>query len=526
MVGKLHFTNSLVTTPSCPQANTGHRSRSRRRLQESPSDPASVAPADGDQSPLFEPQCDDGNDDGNDDFRRGSIVNGVSYSEPGAPGQDDASRLFPSDDQDDTVPASGFLQTQRYTYRDTQGVLREIWQPGDPSGERDGELVGAARPKTRFRFFQHDIGPIIRGFNSPPKYVILDDKAVYDIMASAAYKPKELAKYWYHDFNQSGAIRNRRVNRGRPALVDEDEGDRIDTGDSQGERIVAWAPYGKGKRYHFTGERNGYKSVQFATKAVKTPIVEEARQSNKPSADCLNPPRTPRHERPQVDTYLYATPSPPWPGMDRRKRQLGDRTPRGAQHQSAYEGPEWAHQGLDGSNERDAPLSLELEDSEVVGSGSKTVFAGMKYDSDGPNMEHENDFPDRDGGRIKYDHHQKELAHGTIGHNTHMPARTFLGTTIAQEESSGMPESSLGEDVVDWKKVHLKWMQESQGRHFREFVLIMRKLRERARQLMYVGDEEGSASDTTEEESASDTTEEGRASDTTEEGSASDTTEE
>lgn len=251
------------------------------------------------------------------------------------------SEAFP--DEEDIPHHAHIVHPQpiRYTYRDLKGVLREIWQPGDSDGKRDDEFADAsiATIKSRLRFLQHDFGPIIRGVNSPPKHVILDDTACYEIGKSHAYTGKEKFMYWSHDFSQHGTIRNGRLNCGREVLMPVSKGGmKVDIQDSCGAREVAWAivgPKKAAKKYPFSGERNGYKGVQFAIPEIPTSRVQAvhadpARTSKKrlktaeeKEQDYLlnNPPKTPRHKKPRISAYLRATPSPQWPQLYRRERE-------------------------------------------------------------------------------------------------------------------------------------------------------------------------------------------------------------
>ena len=171
---------------------------------------------------------------------------------------------------------------ERRTYRDDKGVLRDIWQPGDGDGSRSGEVMDTVilnKAVERFRFFQHDIGLIDSWDNPPPKYVILDDKACYDIWMSNHYSARDRVKYWYHDFASQGNIKHMRPNRGRPALVSEaDGGQTVDRNDICGAREVGWAYTGdakKQRKYFFTGERNGYIAVQFRPPLVTNSSLQE-----------------------------------------------------------------------------------------------------------------------------------------------------------------------------------------------------------------------------------------------------------
>lgn len=465
MVDGLHFSNALVAPSHHKPNNNQWRTRPNRTSHQE-QDPcetvaASFEPTQGYSSPLFEPQV---SVNEHEPYNYAVSSASASCSQPcsnryhpynhseesvnlemfGGLGefndqdlqyvddndhhdmdidsnqQDNSSLISPPDQQD--YKSVDYVQphpTQRYTYRDIHGVLRDIWQPGDPSGSRDGELIGATAPKTRFRFFQHDNGPIIRGRNSPPRYVILDDQAAYELLASRAYKPKELAKYWYHDFSQNGGVRNRRTNRGRAAIVEEGAGDRVSIGDNQGERIVGWAPHGKGKKYYFTGERNGYTAVQFEIPPIPSPDPEERTRNDKRSAPYEEPPCTPRHKRPKVNTYLHATPSPPWPKTDRRERQMGNKTPYGGKTtygdqtayggHTAYGGQTTAYQGHGFIEDDDLTSPPRPNDVGFPNNGSKTVYAGFNP---------RNQAPDRVNGRITHRQYQKDIERGTVGHHT------------------------------------------------------------------------------------------------------------
>lgn len=343
--------------------------------------------------------------------------------------------VLPSHDLDHSVVGRGPSsvvkrgQAGRQTYRDIRGILREIWQPDDVDGLQNGEIPHTLNHLERFRFFQHDIGPIIRKDNSPPRHVILDDKACYDILQSKAYTAKERGKYWIHDFATGGNIRIGRINRGRAALVSvADGGELISRGDVIGPQEVGWAFMGdkkNGKKYHFTGERNGYRGVRFGEHEVNSSSESESQREEgsavfevddqaedngkgKGKANALsreelnllyNPPRKHRHHRPRLNPFLRPTPSPPWPGRDRRERLLGNQAPysgpsyvesRGSQ--SAYEGlsghsnlagnPSDRAKGKRRANEAfiddsssDTPQSAERPSDH----GARSVYAGMSY---------------------------------------------------------------------------------------------------------------------------------------------------
>lgn len=225
----------------------------------------------------------------------------------------------------------------RAYYRDAKKVNREIWRPGDGDGDASSEIFGG--PITvRWRFFQSSLGTFVTGRNEPPKYVILDDQAAYDILHSGLYSREKLSRFWSHDFSVSfGNIRQARPNRGRAAQPMQSQGTKIDTHDGQGEREVGWALSGavkKGIKYPFTGEKGGYTPVMYpahtnrptttaegvplpvASSPARIAALESGRSASiTPSIETAirtDPFRVPNgHSRPKISKYLYRTPSPP-----------------------------------------------------------------------------------------------------------------------------------------------------------------------------------------------------------------------
>lgn len=321
-------------------------------------------------------------------------------------------------------------QPGRKTYRDIRGILREIWQPGDVDGLQNGEIPHTLNHIERFRFFQHDIGPIVREDNSPPRHVILDDKACYDILQSEAYTARERGKYWIHDFATGGNVRIGRVNRGRAALASiVDGGELINRGDVTGPQEVGWAVMGdkkNGKKYYFTGERNGYRGVRFGESEVISSPESESQQEEESAVveiddqpednglgkgkanpfpreelDLLNnPPRRHRHQRPKLNPFLHATPSPPWPGIDRRERLLDNQASYSGLYYVESRGSQSAYAGISGySNPAGEPSEKAkgkrraneafIDDSSsdtppspkrLSNHGARSVYAGMSYD--------------------------------------------------------------------------------------------------------------------------------------------------
>jgi hypothetical protein len=234
-----------------------------------------------------------------------------------------------------------------FSYRDNKGVKRYIWQPGDPDGVRDSEFPDGTVFKERWRFLQSDVGPIERGCNSPPHYVVLDDKAAYDIITSKAYTNKERGQFWPFDFLGTGQIRTIRANRGRAAIVSGEEGDLIDTKDGQGVRNIAWTMIGdskKRRKYWFLGERAGFNQVVFEGPAGRANVEEKCTGKRKAGA-----PLSPRHKRPRVGRYLHATPSPPWPGSSRGKAAIRAPSEGSVDEQDCHDKSEWSRaRGTDG----------------------------------------------------------------------------------------------------------------------------------------------------------------------------------
>jgi hypothetical protein len=233
-------------------------------------------------------------------------------------------------------------------YRDEGGITREIWQPGDGNGVKDSEFPNKPLFKERYRFFQSDIGPIERGTNSPPYYVALDDKAVWDVVSSKKYTAKERAAYWPLDFMANGVLRAPRRHKGRAARTANDaEGDG-EEGDDQSAGRISWVKAGSknnSMNYYLSGEPGGYTEAVFhspsvrpgpsnhtatftggrkdvnQTKTLTTSAMSNPNNGSKTEYSIkrkAEQPLNPRHDRPKVGKYLHSTPSPEWPGGVRR----------------------------------------------------------------------------------------------------------------------------------------------------------------------------------------------------------------
>ncbi|KAK4965204.1 hypothetical protein LTR66_012186 [Elasticomyces elasticus] len=137
------------------------------------------------------------------------------------------------------------LELRQHWLNPVTGVSREIWQPGDGDGDHMSDYNGCPRPTKRYRLYQSDVGNIVRHKNEPPKNVMLDDKAAYEIWRSDQFSKVDKRRHWSHDFSFSGNIRYRRQHIGRAAY------------DNEGN--VTWAPLGDAKnqvKYFFTGDPN------------------------------------------------------------------------------------------------------------------------------------------------------------------------------------------------------------------------------------------------------------------------------
>lgn len=100
---------------------------------------------------------------------------------------------------------------------------------------------------------QSSVGPIRRDVNEPPKYVVLDDRACYEVQISDMHR-KTLAESYTYDFASAGKIRARRPHRGRGAIGDPD---------APGDEKYHFGKTGvKEDRYYFTGEKD-YKAIVY-----------------------------------------------------------------------------------------------------------------------------------------------------------------------------------------------------------------------------------------------------------------------
>jgi hypothetical protein len=276
------------------------------------------------------------------------------------------------------------LRPGALVYQDDGGITREIWQPGDGDGVRDSEFPNKPLFKERYRFFQSDIGPIERGINSPPHFVALDDKAIWDIVSSKKYTAKDRAAFWPFDFLANGVLRANRRHKGRAAIDTEDDTGR-----------VPWIKSGSknnSTNYQLSGENGGYEEVVFnspkarpgpvnrtatstggrkdnnQTKTLTTSTISNLNNGSKTEYATkrkADQPLNPRHNRPKVGKYLHSTPSPEWPGGVRRLNK-----------------PPIANTRVDDGNDGNPPGGSEWSPSTKV--GGKTVYARYDYGEEAP----------------------------------------------------------------------------------------------------------------------------------------------
>jgi hypothetical protein len=170
------------------------------------------------------------------------------------------------------------LKPGALVYLDDGGIQREYWQPGDGDGVADSEFPNKPLFKERYRFFQTDIGPIERGINSPPHYVALDDKAVWDIVSIKKYTVKERAAYWPFDFMANGVLRANRRHKGRAAEF---------AADYEGDEPMPWitaGPKNNSIKYYLSGQPNPVpRSIrQHPREAVRPEARRRSRQQRPP----------------------------------------------------------------------------------------------------------------------------------------------------------------------------------------------------------------------------------------------------
>lgn len=118
---------------------------------------------------------------------------------------------------------------------------------------------------------QLTLGPIKHNHNEPPKYVLLDDRAAFEIIKSDIPRTS-LGKFWSHDFGLSGKIRDRRPHRGRGSIGDPD---------AEGNDQYDFSYVGiKNVRYYFTGEKD-YAPVIYSSEDLSAEIAKNLAKKRK-----------------------------------------------------------------------------------------------------------------------------------------------------------------------------------------------------------------------------------------------------
>ncbi|KAK0261144.1 hypothetical protein B0A54_07943 [Friedmanniomyces endolithicus] len=185
---------------------------------------------------------------------------------------------------------------------------RGIWRPGDGDGDQSTDYHDRIGPalslEQRWRLYQSD-GGIVSKMNMPPKHVILDDRAAWEILESDIAR-RVILVFWPHDFAGTGTIRHRRPHRGRAAIKDLN---------AVGDLKYHFALHGHRKeRYYFTGAKD-YKPIIYRFELPPAPAPTEAEQSNKRKASpAETEPENPRkhghnQHTPKDQMVKYGAPS-------------------------------------------------------------------------------------------------------------------------------------------------------------------------------------------------------------------------
>ncbi|KAF2724784.1 hypothetical protein K431DRAFT_309906 [Polychaeton citri CBS 116435] len=175
---------------------------------------------------------------------------------------------------------------ERRTWREPfTGILREIWMPGDGDGNLTAEHHDQRVPpddiKQRWKFYQStDFDPTLNRVDVdkafPPRFVILDDRAAYEILSSNIPR-SHLSEFWGFDFSGHGAIRSRRPHRGRSAVANPDA--------NGNDKYHHGFMLNKKDKYYFTGQRDyqaviWYNSAEQRLKRKREVDLEEARKES------------------------------------------------------------------------------------------------------------------------------------------------------------------------------------------------------------------------------------------------------
>ncbi|KAF1991899.1 hypothetical protein K402DRAFT_450072 [Aulographum hederae CBS 113979] len=131
---------------------------------------------------------------------------------------------------------------------------REIWVNGvDRDGDTtDLESLVKQIPKSTnkghptWKLFVGGIDPpFVIDSHEIPHFTYLDDKAAYEILMSRLYAGTRLGRFWPYDFTAHGQVRQGRPNRGRAAILEEENG-------GDGQRNATWGQ-GHNNIYTFKG---------------------------------------------------------------------------------------------------------------------------------------------------------------------------------------------------------------------------------------------------------------------------------
>ena len=169
-------------------------------------------------------------------------------------------------------------------------------------------------------------GPFKFRIQEPPSNVILDDRAVHEVLQSNIPRA-QLPRKWSHDFSGLSAVRHRRTHRGRPAYKDINASTEV-------ERYHSFRPSGKTvPLYLFSGEKDFTPIFYSELPEVEEPVQppdspEKPKQHNQYTASdqlvrngAQSASLTKGKYRPRVNTFLRRSPSPPW--VKDRKRLFG-----------------------------------------------------------------------------------------------------------------------------------------------------------------------------------------------------------
>ncbi|TKA72668.1 hypothetical protein B0A55_06277 [Friedmanniomyces simplex] len=234
-------------------------------------------------------------------------------------------------ESEDAVILSPADSERQYCCDPFTAYKRGIWRPGDGDGDESTDYhdrIGPALPlEERWHLYQSNGGKVSKA-NMPPKHVILDDLAAWEILESDIAR-REILRLWPHDFAGTGTIRHRRPHRGRAAINDSG---------AEGDLKYHFALQGMRKeRYYFTGARD-YKPVIYRIEAA--PTEPEPARKRKVSPSSREPENLKKHGhnqytpkdqmvkygapsknkgkaryRERLNTFLHKDPKPDWRGL-------------------------------------------------------------------------------------------------------------------------------------------------------------------------------------------------------------------